>query len=303
MADLPLQQLGKALDFIEQHLEEPLSVEKIATVANYSPFHFQRLFKAYTGETLLEFYNRKRIEKIAALLIRDTKETIGTLAFQYGFSDNAALTKAFKKRYSVSPTAFRKQRSSRYDKIKNSRNGQIFQGFEAYIWRIENLKNWMEMNAVITVEEMVAFPMMYTNHIGIENLDTAFTKVIEFALENKLTNPEKLAAIRIYHDSFKITAPEKVRMEIGVVVDRETQTEPGIFFKNLSPGKCITANFEIDLADLEKAWSSLYIWMNENDYRPAEELPFEIIRNNYKEHPQQKCRLTLCIPVVPKTTL
>jgi len=300
MSDLPLKQLGKALDFIEQHLEEPLSVEKIATVANYSPFYFQRLFKAYTGETLLEFYNRKRIEKIAALLIRDTKETIGTLAFQYGFSDNAALTKAFKKRYSVSPTAFRKQRSSRYDKIKNSRNGQVFQGFEAYIWRIENLKNWIKMNAVIAVQEMVAFPMMYTNHIGVDNLDGAFARVIGFALKNKLTTSEKIAAIRIYHDSFKITAPEKVRMEIGVVVDREVQTEPGIFFKKLSPGKCITANFEIDLADLEKAWSSLYIWMNENGYRPAEQLPFEIIRNNYTEHPQQKCILTLCIPVVRK---
>ncbi len=300
MSDLPLKQLEKALDFIENHLDEPLSVEKIAAVAHYSSYHFQRLFKAYTGESLLEFYNRKRIEKVAALLLRDTKETMATLAFQYGFSDNAALTKAFKKRYLVSPTEFRKQRSSRYDKIKDSTNGQIFQGFESYIWRIENLKNWIKMNAVITVQEMDSFPMIYHNHIGVKNLDAAFMKVIAVALENGLTNPDKIEVIRMYHDSFKITAPDKVRMEIGVVVDREAQTEPGIFFKNLSPGKCITANFEIDLSDLEKAWSSLYIWMNENGYRPAEQLPFEIIRNNYNDHPEQKCILTLCIPVVRK---
>lgn len=288
------------MDFIEQNLNEPLTVEKIAAIGNYSPFHFYRLFKAYTGETVLEWTNRKRLEKIAALLIREKQLTIGELALRYGFSGNAAFCKAFKKRYDVSPSAFRKQSSSRYDKIKISRNGQKIPEFENYICRIETILKWSEMNAKISLQEIIPFHMVYLNHIGIDHLDSAFYKIINWSLQKELTHPDTMEVIRSYHDSFKITAPEKVRMEIGVKVNRKIEKEADVFYKKVTPGKCVTGDFEIDPNDFEKAWTAMYLWMNENGFTPTEMLPFEIIRNNYNEHPQKKCIVSLHIPVKRK---
>ncbi|UUC44064.1 AraC family transcriptional regulator [Flavobacterium cerinum] len=294
-----VKQLGKVLDFIEQNPDENITIEKVAAIGNYSPYHFHRLFKAYTGETILEFSNRKRLEKIAALLIRDKKLTISELVFRYGFSDNAALTKAFKKRYGISPSAFRKLSSSQYDKVKQSKNGQTFEGLESYICRIETLKNKM-MNTKITIQPIEPLHIVAVNHIGVDNLDAAFTTIINWSVENEGIDPQKMEVIRIYHDSFKITAPEKVRMEIGVRINREVKPEAGIFYRLLEPGECITGDFEMDPQDFEKAWSYLYIMMNENGYTPTEALPFEIIRNNYKEHPEKKIIVTLYIPVKRK---
>lgn len=300
MNSVIIKQLGKVLDFIEQHQDTNITIEKVAAIGNYSPYHFHRLFKAYTGETIVEFTNRKRLEKIAAVLIRDKKRTISELAFRYGFSDNAALTKTFKKRYGISPSAFRKLSSSQYDKVKQSKNGQTFEGFESYICRIETLKNKMGMNTKITIHPIEPLHLVAVNHIGVDNLDDAFHTIINWSVQNELVDLQKMEVIRIYHDSFKITAPEKVRMEIGVRIDRQVKPAPGIFYRLLEPGECITGDFEIDPQDFEKAWSYLYITMNEKGYTPTEALPFEIIRNNYTEHPEKKCIVTLCIPVKRK---
>lgn len=300
MKSLPSKQFGKVLDFIEQHLNENVTVDTIAAIGNYSPFHFLRLFKAYTGETILELINRKRLEKVVALLIRERKLTVGELALRYGFSGNAALSKAFKKRYGVSPSAFRKQSSGRYDKIKVSRNGQIFPELESYLCHIRTIQKWSEMNATISLQEINPFYMVYINHIGVDHLDDAFYKIINWTLQKELADPDTLEVIRFYHDSFKITAPEKVRMEIGVKIKREIEKVSEVFYKKVLPGKCVTGDFEIDPSDFEKAWSAMYVWMNENGFTPTEALPFEIIRNNYNEHPQKKCIVSLHIPVKRK---
>src|SRR5690606_40570240 len=121
-------------------------------VGNYSPFHFHRLFKSYINEPLNEYIARKRIEKIASLLIREKSKKISELSFLYGFSSNSALTKSFKRRYHISPSAFRRLSSSQYDKIINSKNGQKSLKIEQYICHIDNLKNWIKMNANVIVK-------------------------------------------------------------------------------------------------------------------------------------------------------
>ena len=60
------------MDYIEAHLGEELSVEQLAEVAHFSPFHFHRIFGAMTGETLGGFIARVRIERAATRLVRSS---------------------------------------------------------------------------------------------------------------------------------------------------------------------------------------------------------------------------------------
>lgn len=297
MYDFHLNQLYKVIDYIDQKIEEDLNLDKVANVGQYSVFHFHRLFKAYTSETLHEYITRKRIEKIASVLIRDRSQKIAELSVSFGFSSNATLTKTFKKIYNISPSEFRRLSSSQYDKIIKSKNGQKFEKIEQYICHVNHLKNWLVMHANVTVKEISPFKIVYTNHIGVNGLENAFQKIIDWALKKKLVNENEVTVVRIYHDSFKITSPDKVRMEIGIPVKEAVTNETGMQYKEIQPKKCITGHFEIDLSEFEKAWSSMFIWMNEHGYKPAEEKPFEIIRNNYQEHPQKKCIVDLYIPV------
>ncbi len=297
MNNFHLHPLIKVLDHIGQHLDEGLTLKSIASIGNYSAYHFHRLFRAYTDETLNGYITRKRLEKIAALLIRSRGLRVTELAYAYGFSGNAALTKTFKKYYGISPSAFKKLSTSQYDKIIKSKNGQYFQGFEQYICRMDNLKNWIEMKAQVAVGECSPLKMVYLNHIGVQGLEDSFKRIIDWTITKGLVEQRALEIVRVYYDSFKITDADKVRMGVGVVVKEPVKTELDIHYREFQPGQCIIGSFEIGVDEFEQSWSSLFVWMNENGYRPSDELPFEIIKNNYHEHSEKKCIVDLCIPI------
>ena len=297
MNDFHLNQLNKVLDYIDRNLDDDLTLSKIAGVGNYSTFHFHRLFRAYTTETLNEYITRKRLEKIASILIRNKSIKIFELSYSYGFSSNSSLTKTFKKLYEISPTKFKKLSLTQYDKIIKSKNGQKFEKFEEYICHITNLKNWINMNANVITKEIEPIKMVYVNHIGVQDLDSAFYRIIDWTTKKRLIKEESVEIVRVYNDSFKITSPDKVRMEIGIPVKETIKPGPGIQYREMDPQLCLVGGFEINLHEFEKAWSSMFIWMNENGYKPREMKPFEIIKNNLNEHPQKKCIVDLYIPV------
>jgi AraC family transcriptional regulator len=45
------KRIVKTIQYIDTHLDEDLSLEKIAEISAYSPFHFHRIFRLITGET------------------------------------------------------------------------------------------------------------------------------------------------------------------------------------------------------------------------------------------------------------
>ena len=59
------ERILKTLVYIQHHLNEELSLEKLSAVANFSPFHFHRFFLAYTGEPLQSYVRRLRLERAA----------------------------------------------------------------------------------------------------------------------------------------------------------------------------------------------------------------------------------------------
>jgi len=100
--------INRAVDFINEHLNEPVNLYDLADVAHISGFHFHRIFKAMLGESPGEYIQRLRLEK-AAFKLQTTQQTILEIAEQTGYQTSQALSKAFKKRFDVSPSVFRTQ--------------------------------------------------------------------------------------------------------------------------------------------------------------------------------------------------
>ena len=87
--------LNKALQFMDENLDTNLSLETISKVACFSPFHFHRIFKAITNETLNSYINRRRIENVASVLIHKPEISITGLSLLFGFNSNSSLTRAW----------------------------------------------------------------------------------------------------------------------------------------------------------------------------------------------------------------
>lgn len=98
--------LRRIVDLIEDRLGDKLLVETLANDAGLSRSHFSRAFHAATGQSPQEFIIGRRISR-ARELLANTDEPVGQIAAATGFSSQAHLSTAFKKRLGVSPARYR----------------------------------------------------------------------------------------------------------------------------------------------------------------------------------------------------
>ncbi|WP_207531928.1 AraC family transcriptional regulator [Desertivirga arenae] len=292
------RRLNRVFEFIDENLNSDLSLSIVADVAFFSPYHFHRIFKSITGETLNDYVSRRKIEKAGADLLHTNLKSI-EIAHKYGYADDASFSKAFKKFFGVSPTTFKKQNPNRHSKIRqlDSKTGQAYPDSDKYLCIINELKEWIKMNAKIEVREMPEMNLAYVSNIGPQNLADSFNKLVRWASPQGLLNGDT-KMLTIYHDSFKVTEPSKVRMSACIVLTKSVDPSSEIGLASMDPGKCIVASLEIHLDEFEKSWQGLFVWMNENGYKKAERNPFEIYHNNFNEHPERKSIVDFCIPVI-----
>lgn len=101
------QRLRRVLAHIDAHLGEPLDLAMLADVANFSPFHFHRVFAALMGETLGDHLRRRRLETAAVRLMRSSSASVLQVALDVGFGSGEAFSRAFRQRFGASPSAWR----------------------------------------------------------------------------------------------------------------------------------------------------------------------------------------------------
>ncbi|WP_297133730.1 helix-turn-helix transcriptional regulator, partial [Terrisporobacter sp.] len=77
-----------SVDYIEKHLQEDISAERLADMVSLSPFYFQRLFKRLVNKPLQEYVKLRRMSKIIENL-KENEQRILDLALDYGFSSHA----------------------------------------------------------------------------------------------------------------------------------------------------------------------------------------------------------------------
>ncbi len=93
--------------WIEQHLDEPLTLEQVAARAGLSPYHFSRLFTARMGRSVMAHVRGRRLVRGARRLCDDPGLKLVELALDCGFESQEAFTRAFKRVFGVSPGRFR----------------------------------------------------------------------------------------------------------------------------------------------------------------------------------------------------
>ncbi|BDD08278.1 AraC family transcriptional regulator [Fulvitalea axinellae] len=296
-----VKRVDTALRYIDCRLDERLTLESVATEACFSPYHFHRIFKVIIGEPLNAYILRKRIERASAELMHRPETSVGDVATRFGFGSNSSFTRAFKKHYGVSPTELRERLPGKFSKIgiSESKIGQKTLILDEYIRNIENHLNWIMKNAKIEIKETPDVRIACLTHMGEEGVEKAFGEIIRWGAPKGITGrPETLMA-RVFHDSFRVTAPEKVRMSIGVVTDAPIGEEDSpVSAEVIGKGRKIVAGMEIPAEEFGKAWSSLFVWMTDNGFKKSEDgNPFEIYRNDPREHPEGKFLVDLCIPI------
>lgn len=100
--DVPCQHtIRAAREYLDQHFEQHISLEKLAGIAHVSPFYLNRIFRQEVGLPPYEYLVHVRLQHAQQLL--NEGKTIAETAYLTGFSDQSHLTRFFKRHVGISP--------------------------------------------------------------------------------------------------------------------------------------------------------------------------------------------------------
>ena len=102
-----LSELQRGIDFAESMLDEDLALADVARAGHLSQWHFQRIFRSLTGETLKGYIRSRRLARSLDRLLEDRLRIID-IAVLAGFESQESYARAFKKEFGVTPSDYRR---------------------------------------------------------------------------------------------------------------------------------------------------------------------------------------------------
>lgn len=97
-----------AVEYINAHYAEPLSLEQVAASVYLNPDYFSRAFKMETGQTFVNYLTDIRLSRSVQLL-ENTALRVQAIAQQVGYYNASYFSTTFKKKYGMSPYEYRRK--------------------------------------------------------------------------------------------------------------------------------------------------------------------------------------------------
>jgi AraC family transcriptional regulator len=308
----------RVMDHIETHLGERLTLEELAAVANFSPFHFHRVFTACAGESLYQFILRLRLERAACKVAQQAHASLTSIALDCGFGSSAAFSRAFRAEFGLSATEWRRQLRKNRQTVGKDRQDPGSGGPYTPQGRPETdcsgaLPRRRPMNTgktatkaagSVRIETMKPTTVAYVRHTGPYAGDAAlfgrlFGRVCQWAGPRGLMGPAT-KFLTIYHDNPDITDEDKLRISVCMTVPEGTTAEGEIGVMVMEGGQYAVASFEVDPSEFGAAWNwFMGVWFPSSGYQPDDRHCFELALNDPKTHPQHKHIVELWEPVRP----
>jgi len=99
-------QISKVIEFMEANIGNDITLDRLAELVDVSPRHLRRLFLATTGVAPSEMFTNIRLAR-AAVDLRHSRKSVTEISLDCGFSQPQHLATAFRRKFGLTPTAFR----------------------------------------------------------------------------------------------------------------------------------------------------------------------------------------------------
>jgi AraC family transcriptional regulator len=285
------RRIDRVIDYLNDHLDQPLKLEELAKVACFSEFHFHRVFRAMTGETLNDFTNRLRLEKAARLLKR-TRQSATDIALECGFSSSATFSRSFNHAFNTSPTQYRKS-----GKLKNSKICKELFPKHDYL-----LPMSLDEKKVAFPVEIKEFPAWNVAYIRVSNayeegrVLSVFATMIEWLKSENIYCQGTLFGMAI--DDPEVTPKHLYRYEVCFATDADFNCPEGVSKMKIPSRTYGVTRVSGDIKFVATAWDYLLnTWLINSDYEPDNAPGFEILLNKDKALDWSHFDLDLAFPV------
>jgi AraC family transcriptional regulator len=312
--------INKVIDYVDANYSENFTLEELADVAEFSKYHFCRVFQSFTGESLFGFISRIRLERSADKLLRNVRLPVTQVAIDSGYSSPAVFAKAFKEKFGMSPTLWRSKCNNGWSPDSNpgkpdGNPGQP-QGNESKASRIEftyigygqDANTWrFLMNEKETEVKIVEWPettVAYVRHVGPyagneELFKGLWNRLCGWAGPRGLLGSPDAKFIIIYHDSPDITEEEKLRTSVCVSVPPKTEVSGEVGKLVVDSGKYAVGRFHVRGEEFGQAWGWMCgKWLPASGYQADDRPCFELYPQSQPDE-NGKMVVDIYIPVKP----
>ena len=272
------QRINKVVAYINDHLDESLDLKTLAEVAALSEFHFHRVFKALKGESIGAHISRLRIEA-AARLLRYSALSIEDIAFNIGYEAPAALSKAFKNQYGITPTQYRTNK-------------------DIYIMKKEIINPDLALKApkIMELEPKNLIYVSLTGGYGSLDYGKAYEQLWAVVKSQKLFT-KGIESICVSYDDPKITEASLQRSEVSLVIHKPALPEGNVSCKTLAGGKYAVFFYQGSYSQLSAVCDAAMRWVVESEYELSDEPMFEKYLNDARRTPEEKLKTEIYIPI------
>lgn len=281
---------ARALDrvalHIEQHLDEPLDLARLADVACLSAHHFHRVYHAMRGETLAATVQRLRLQR-AAWWLAHSEEPVARIARRCGYTGATAFTRRFRLAYGSTPAVYRRQGPHRV--FRPPPSGPDVR--DAASLQVE-------------LREMPAMTLVVVHHQGpYIRIGQAFERVLAHtARQGRATGgtvPQVQRMVGVYLDDPAAVSASALRSLAGLqLADPFTDQDgwqPPLQRWTVPAGPCAVLRYRGPYASMHAAYRWLFgQWLPHSGRQPAEHPVWE----DYLNDPRQVAPADLLTDIV-----
>lgn len=267
------KRINRALTYIRENLDRPLSLSEVANVACFSEFHFHRLFSSLMHETLGEYITRKKLEHAAIKLAYTPAPNVTSIAEDYGYASVSSFSKAFNQWFGCRPTDIQqiKQRLDFGGGKLQSKYEKTLEANQLFVMSNGRDDRFSELNERVNTKTLPARTVAYlTSPSGydVESIRNTWMQLLQ-RVEDAGVDWNTCERFSLSHDHPGLTPTERCRYDACVNLPKCSNTKLGLPTTVIPAGRYATFRVEGPEASILDQYLEFYtVWMPRSGYEP-----------------------------------
>lgn len=286
--------IARAIAHVDDSPAATVSLEKLATIACLSPFHFHRVFKSLTGTTVREFVERRKLEQ--AIILTGKGNTWKQASLACGFTSPISFTRAFKRVFKVPPSEF--DRTAWWGE-RDDREAAL--GVSSFFLRPSPpLDPAFTVNLIERPEARLAIARVWGGYLHPEKLVHAYNRLRAWAAKAGI--PAQDGAISgASRDDPDLTPLSRCRYDFQIELPEGLVPPTHFSVGRRKAGLWAVAPVNGGLENVDRAWSMLFkSWLPASGLSLRDEPAEEVYRKLPEEIGWSEFDLLCCVPAARK---
>lgn len=277
-----LENISRAIVFIEGNLKNPINVIDAANAAGYSLYHFSRVFNKHTGHSPYDYIMRRRLSETVRDLVETDKRIID-IALDYQFNNPETFTRAFSKMFSIKPSEIKTDEDLDNLILKKPITNDYLEYFN---------REKISPPAIVSLDGLNLIGFIFH-----KNKESITIPLLQDKLKkHRILNRDMELSLKYYTILFNPTNWKNRGFGMVSLQTKNLDSIPSILVaKKIPPLKYVLFKLNKNYENFNFTFDYIYqTWLPKSRYKPA--VPYALIDHNNLEH-DISTEIKLYIPI------